>query len=124
MPFDQNSQWYNDAETVTGGAVASAARTTSGNSSAFSTADYDSVTGVLTVSAASGTSPTLVVDLETTADGTNYYTVGSFTQKTGVTAADSKAFGPLGATSRWKWTIGGTSPSFTFEIAATGNRDD
>lgn len=61
--------------------------------------------------------------LQTTVDGTNYYTVGSFTQATGTTT-EAKAFGPLGSSSRWRWTIGGTdTPSFTFAIASTVDRD-
>ena len=125
MPFDSNNQWYNDPVAVTGGAVASAARTATATGTAFSTADLDEITGTLTVTAASGTDETLDVTLETTADGTNYYTVGAFTQKTAAATADAKVFTGLGNTSRWKWTIGGTdTPSFTFSIAATGDADD
>jgi hypothetical protein len=37
----------------------------------------------------------------------------------------AKVFGPLGDSSRWQWTIGGTgSPGFTFSIASTVDRDD
>jgi hypothetical protein len=74
------------------------------------------------VSAASGTTPTLDVVLQTTADGTNYYTAGSFTQLT-TTGTESKVFTGLGSLSRWKWTIGGTTPSFTFAVAATFEKD-
>lgn len=124
MPFDSNSQWYNDAEAVPGGAVASAARTTTGTGTAFSTADYDSINGSVVVSAASGTNPTLDLTLETTADGTNYYTAGTWTQKTGTATADARVVDGLGTLSRWKWTIGGTTPSFTFAVTCTGDRDD
>jgi hypothetical protein len=72
-----------------------------------------------------GTNPTLDVILQTTADGTNYYTVAAFVQKTAAATADSKAFGPLGSLSRWAWTIGGTStPTFTFSISTTLDRDN
>jgi hypothetical protein len=61
--------------------------------------------------------------LQTTADGTNYYTVGSFAQLAAA-GAEAKVFGPLGNTSRWRWTIAGTdTPTFTFSIAATVDRD-
>lgn len=123
MPQDDKGRYVPDAETLAAAAVASAARTTTGTGSAFSTAGVDNIIGVLTVTAASGTTPTLDVTLETTADGTNYYTVGSFVQKTGTATADSKVFGDLGSSSRWKWTIAGTTPSFTFAITASADRD-
>lgn len=123
MPQDAQGRYIPDAETLTAGAVASAARIETGTGTAFSTQGLDNLTGVLTVSAASGTNPTLDVTLETTGDGTNYYTAGAFTQKTTTATAESKVFGDLGSLSRWKWTIGGETPSFTFTISATADRD-
>lgn len=124
MPQDSKGRYIPDDETLAAAAVASAARTATATGTAFDTDNLDSITGTLTVTAASGTNPTLDVTLETTGDGTNYYTVGAFTQKTAAATADAKVFGPLGALSRWKWTIGGTdTPSFTFSISATADRD-
>ena len=123
MPQDSQGRYVAPNEALAVGDVASAARTTTGAGSSFDTSNLDHVIGVLTVTAASGTSPTLNVTLETTADGTNYYSAGTFTQKTTTSAADSKVFGDLGPLSRWAWTIGGTSPSFTFSIAATADKD-
>jgi hypothetical protein len=100
--------------------IASAARTATANGTAFATDNVDEIVGTITVTAASGTNETLDVTLETTADGTNYYTVGAFTQKTAAATAEAKVFGPVGSLSRWRWVIGGTdTPSFTFSIAAT-----
>ena len=62
--------------------------------------------------------------LPTTADGTNFYTVLAFPQHANTTTGVARVFGPLGSSSRWKWTIGGTdTPSFTFAISATADRD-
>jgi nitrate/nitrite transporter NarK len=125
MPSDSRGQYYASEESNSDAQVASAARTATGTSSAFATADTDHLTATLVVTAASGTTPTLDVTLETTADGTNYYTVPvTFPQQTGTTTGVARVFGSLGATSRWKWTIGGTTPSFTFSIAVTADRDD
>ena len=120
---DSQGRYVPQDEALTTAQLASAARTTTANGTAFDTADVESINGSLVVSAASGTTPTLDVILQTTADGTNYYTVGAFTQKTEITAAEAKVFGPLGTLSRWRWTIGGTTPSFTFAITATVDRD-
>jgi hypothetical protein len=104
--------------------LASAARTTTASGTAFDTTAVDSVNATLIVSAVTGTNPTLDVVLETTADGTNYYTAGTFTQQTTTNAGLARVVGDLGDLSRWKWTIGGTdTPTFTFSIATTVDKD-
>lgn len=123
MPQDDQGRYIASEETRAGQQVASAARTATANGTAFDTSDVDEITGTLSVSAASGTNPTLDVILQTTADGTNYYTAGSYTQKTG-TGDEAKVFTGLGSSSRWRWTIGGTdTPTFTFAISATFEKD-
>ena len=121
MPLDRKGNYYADDEARPDAAVASAARTASGNGAAFNTDQADSVEGVLTVTAASGTSPTLDARLETSVDGgVTWTTVGAFAQ---ITAAGSRSrvFGPLGDQCRWAWTIAGGTPSFTFTITAEAN---
>ncbi len=126
MPQDSKGRYYAGNETLAAGSgsVASAAVTTTTTGSAFSTAQDDSINATLVISAASGTTPTLDVTLETTADGTNYYTVGTFAQQTTTQTGLARIFGPLGATCRWKFTVGGTTPSFTCAITSTVARDD
>ena len=120
---DSQGRYIAPGESRTAADVASAARTATANGTAFDTSDLDSIQATLTCTARSGTNPTLDVILQTTVDGTNYDTVGSFDQLTN-TGAEARVFGPLGPTSRWRWTIGGTdTPSFTFSIASTVDRD-
>jgi hypothetical protein len=75
----------------------------------------------LAVTAASGTTPTLDVVIEDTLDGTNWNSVATFTQKTAaaVQAVDitSVAFSDR---LRVRWTVGGTTPSFTFSVLIYG----
>lgn len=123
MPQDSQGRFVPDNEASTAAAVASAARTTTGNGTAFDTAGIDSLNALLVISAASGTTPTLDLVLQTTADGTNYYTAGSFPQQTTTQAGISRVIGDLGTLSRWAWTIAGTTPSFTFAVTATIDRD-
>lgn len=119
MPQDDQGRYVAPEETRSGQQVASAARTATANGTAFDTSDVDEITATLAVTAASGTDETLDVILQTTADGTNYYTAGSFTQKT-ATGTEAKVFTGLGSLSRWRWTIGGTdTPTFTFSVTAT-----
>jgi len=115
-------------------AVTSAARTATGNSGAFdSPADARGVLLTLSITVASGTTPTLdikvrrvdalgiAVDLPS----------GAFAQKTATGTDDLIIYPGVAETANrsvsdcigdsWQivWTIGGTTPSFTFSIGAT-----
>ena len=74
------------------------------------------MTATLTVTAASGTTPTADVIVEHSHDNSTWATLGSFTQATGATA-ETKTFGPIRRYIRGKATIGGTSPKFTFTLS-------
>lgn len=123
MPQDDQGRYTRSEESRAGMQKASAAVGTTGNGTAFDTTDVDEITGTLDVTAGSGTSPTLDLVLQTTADGTNYYTAGSFAQRNATPATEAKVFTGLGSLSRWQWTIGGSStPTITFSIVATFER--
>ncbi len=103
--------------------VPSAARTTSGNTamlvdtSALGTPR--AIRAQLNVTAASGTTPTLDVAIQDSVDGVNWNTVASFTQATAVTRQVINiitATTPIAPYLRVTWTIGGTTPSFTFAV--------
>lgn len=98
--------------------AASAARTTNGNGGVT---DVDLGAGALraqlNVTAASGTTPTLNVLIEDSLDGTNWNTVGTFAQKTAVSREVINVTAPfVNNYLRASWTIGGTTPSFTFDV--------
>lgn len=68
----------------------------------------------LIVVAASGTSPSLTVTVETRYDATDSWrTVGAFAAKTGV-AVERKVFAGVDRQARISWAVSGTTPSFTF----------
>lgn len=126
--------------------VASAARTATGNSGDLDTPlDVESILFLLDVTAASGTSPTLDVAIQAKNAAGNYVTMCRFAQ---VTAAGKRALRtrfsadpsdapvefahadtggalvnaiPIGRKYRIIWTIGGTTPSFTFTIDRIGD---
>lgn len=116
------TRYFTPSEARSDFALASAARTASGVGAAFDTQDVVLIEAQLAVTAASGTTPTLDLRLETTVDGTNWDTVAAFPQQTGTVAARGKAFGPIGRKCRWAWTIGGTTPSFTCSVSAKARR--
>jgi hypothetical protein len=94
----------------------SAARTASGSGpglqmGAKSTARLD-----LAVTAAAGTGPTMTVTIEHSHDGTTWVAHSAFPA---VTAAGTvrKVFGGLDNYVRATWTMGGTTPSFTFSVS-------
>jgi len=104
--------------------LASAARTASGQSDQFHLGGVATAMVIeISATAVSGTVPTLDVDLEDTFDGTNWNKVVD------VNAADITATGrtvkrfnvldtPTTNRLRLNYTIGGTTPSFTFSVKA------
>lgn len=98
--------------------IPSAARTATGNHDLSGIpGDWDEVVGYLNVTAASGTSPTLDIKYQTTPDdGTTWFDHTTFTQAT-TTTTERKVFTvPVGVKGRLLYTIGGTTPSFTFSL--------
>lgn len=97
----------------------SLARTASGSSA--STGGMTSRTTLrvqLSVTAASGVSPSLAVVLEDTLDGENWNTIGTFAAKTAVGREVINIEAPFTETVRARWTLSGTAPSFTFAVLA------
>lgn len=100
--------------------LSSAARTATGASTANELGDVATLRLLVDVTAVSGTTPTLDITVETSYDGsTNWRSLGTFTQKTTVTT-ERKSFGGCDRYVRVSYTIGGTTPSFTFSIAGEG----
>lgn len=71
----------------------------------------------LNVTAASGTTPTLDVAVQTRKDASDAWrAVAAFAQKTAV-SSERKCFSGLDRQARVVNTIGGTTPSFTFSVS-------
>lgn len=105
--------------------VPSAARTTS--SSLESGEDYapiDRLRAQLDVTAASGTTPSMTVVIESTLDGTNWDALGTFAAKTAAGREVITINPVIGRRVRARWTITGTTPSFTFSVRVQGEGDD
>lgn len=78
--------------------------------------DAEAMRVQLNVTAASGTTPTLDVVIEDTLDGTTWNTIGTFSQKTAVSREVINITTPFADRVRARWTVAGTTPSFTFAI--------
>lgn len=108
---------------ITEQVVTSAARTATGQS-ASTRVQRVAVSGkvglILNCTAASGTTPTLDISIEWSADGTTFYAAQAADTFTQLTAAGggAKSFDVKGPFYRVKWTIAGTTPSFTFTVDA------
>lgn len=105
--------------------VPSSTVTVSGNGAGEDVSQYTEGLVTLDVTAASGTSPTLAVKIQTSDDGgTTWYDIpnASFTQATAVTkqAIQINTYGNL---IRAAYTVGGTTPSFTFTVNAILKHD-
>lgn len=97
--------------------VPSAARTASGDTGTLNGWGVPNSARVqLEVTAAAGTSPTLDVVVEDTLDGANWNVVGTFAQKVGTGREVINLSTPFADRLRVRWTVAGTSPSFTFAV--------
>jgi hypothetical protein len=100
--------------------VASATQTTTGVSAAIGLADPGNQLNVLVnVTAASGT-PSMIISLEWSMDGTNFGVADSADAMTALTAVSAavKAFEVKAPYYRVRWTISGGTPSLTFVVSA------
>jgi hypothetical protein len=105
------------ASTVQEVVVPSAARTTTGNGSTVSGwARGTDAQSRLTITAASGTTPSLTVVVQDSPDGSTWTTRDTYPAQT-TTATVTRAL-PAGLNTyqRVSWTISGTTPSFTFSV--------
>jgi hypothetical protein len=106
------NQWV-DTEDVT--LATSVARTANGDSGAVGISQ-GTARLTLDVTTVGGTGPTLDVVIETSFDGaSNWRSLGAFAQRTGV-GAERKSFPGCDRFIRARWTLGGTTPSFTFSV--------
>lgn len=95
--------------------LVSAARTTSGDSANLTYPKDRDIRIDINVSARSGTSPTLDIVVQHSPDGgTTWITLATFTQITASGTASQHVRAPHSGLLRVDYTIGGTSPSFTF----------
>lgn len=113
----RHEQFFRDPERRDDLNVASAAIAASGTSPVFAVEDIEAIRAKLTVSAVSGTSPTLDARLEVTYDGTNYVTAKAWAQKTGAANETIEFNVALAVSARWARTIGGSAtPTVTAKI--------
>lgn len=106
--------------------LASAARTATGNSPGFKVPKGGEDTPAtqlavfVDVTTVTGTSPTMTPSVEWSHDGTTWFTTDPAETFTAITAAGKKVkvFTQKGPFARLAFTIGGTSPSFTFSATA------
>ncbi len=101
--------------------LASAARTASGDTSAtpVNVKRFKEANFFLDVTAVAGTEPTLDVAVKSKDPASGkWFDLVTFTQATGVTSEMKSVAGNLGSLIVVFYTIGGTSPSFTFSVGA------
>lgn len=107
--------------------VSASTQTSSSNSGSLESSGFGMHTFYVTVTASSGTTPTMDIYFEGSDDATTWFPV--HTTKRFTTTGNDRIQGTrmAGRYYRYRWTIAGTNPSFTFSIyttlkAATGTR--
>lgn len=103
--------------------VAAAITTATSETIDYSVEKFGNAEVALIVTAWTGTTPTLDVDVEVSYDEITWFTSASFTQATGATTWEI-----LDVAKRWKfmrftYTIWGTTPSFDFKICTITKND-
>lgn len=94
------------------------AETVSGQSGAIATFNAEAVGLYIDVSAVSGGTPTLDLKIQDSTDGINWYDVPNLAS-TQISTVSTQVVRPtigqkLGRKMRLVWTLGGSTPSFTF----------
>ena len=126
--LDYNKDYANWTSLVEG----SSAKTATGNGSLQQNYNHRGAVLYVATSAVTGTTPTLTVKVQGSYDGTTWVDVSGAVTGTinatgttvlavypGVTVAANAAVSyPLPRLWRVAWTIGGTTPSFTFAVCA------
>lgn len=77
--------------------------------------------GVLQVSAVSGTTPTLIVKIQHSSNGTVWADLITFTSQNAINGEYATVSGTVNRYTRALWTIAGTTPSFNFNVAFKRN---
>jgi hypothetical protein len=139
LPFLYNgTTWDRQRNNITNQQVeSSAARTTTGTGTTNQNYNWAGAFFQINVTAVSGTTPTLLVRVQYTVDGTNFYDLDTTNAQTAsitttglstlkvypglVNVASTQCNSMLPRQYRFAWTIGGTTPSFTFSIFASYN---
>lgn len=108
------ARFYGDRAFVT--VQASAAKTATFQTPAFDEGNNDYLSVLLDVTAVSGTSPSMTVNVEWSHDGVTWFAADPVDAFTAITAAGKKVkqFAVKGLYGRLNCTISGTTPSFTF----------
>lgn len=99
--------------------AASAARTTSADTGLLAGFIGSSLRVQLQSTTVTGTTPTLDVVVEDTLDaGATWNTIGTFTQQAAAARQVININQVYSSNIRVRWTVGGTTPSFTFAVLA------
>lgn len=104
--------------------LSSAARTTTGQSTAFAVGNNDYLDVLIDATAVTGTSPSMTVSVEWSHDGASWFVADPADSFTAITTASKKVkqFTVKGLYARLNYAITGTTPSFTFAAyAVTGS---
>lgn len=101
--------------------AAAGALTATANTNKVNAGGYGTAKAFLNITAVSGTTPTLVVKFQDSFDGTNWVDVasGAFSSQN-ATGINSLVLSNVGPYLRAVQTVGGSSPSFTFDLYIAG----
>jgi hypothetical protein len=116
VSYNKTGGGFVQTETIGVLGAAQTAVTGAGNTAAIEVGARHTLRLKLDVTVASGTTPSLTVNVQTSPDNASWYTAGSFAAKTAV-SSENKAFSGLDRFVRLQWAApSGTTPSFNFAV--------
>lgn len=116
MPYVKSDGTYVYTESTGALFATQTAVTGAGNTSAQEVGQRATARLTLNVTAASGTTPSITVNIQSSPDNSTWTTLASFPAQIAVATAHQN-FGPLDRYVRAQWGApSGTTPSFTFNI--------
>lgn len=99
--------------------VTSAARTTSGDSGTLDSNGFGMAVFFINITAVSGTTPTMQISFDVSEDGSNWSELIKTVRFTAATTYREQRISLSAKYYRYRWTIAGTTPSFTFSMTST-----
>jgi hypothetical protein len=123
MSVQPGNQYGSLGRGATTNYIASGARTTAGNGSAADISGVDYVTVLVDVTAVSGTTPAMTIIPQWSHNGTDWFDSNpgeNMSPDFTATAKRAKTFQVKAPYFRVVWSIGGTTPSFTFAVHLYG----
>jgi hypothetical protein len=99
--------------------VTSATRTINGNTASLDSYGFGMISFIINITAIAGTNPTMQISFDVSEDGTNWFELIKTVRFTATGISRLQRISLSAKYYRFRWTLTGSTPSFTFSITST-----